>query len=70
MTTTILTNLSPRGISLTKLLAVGAVLALLILTIGGAVAERMEQRAANDRLFLGELGYGETAPLLRVAENG
>ena len=57
-------------ISMTKLLTIGAALALLILTIGGAVAQRMEQRAASDRLFLGDLGYGATSPLLRVADAG
>lgn len=55
-------------ISLTKLLTIGAMLALLVLTIGGALAERMEQRAASDRLSLGELSYGESSALLREAE--
>jgi len=57
-------------ISLTKLLTIGAMLALLALTIGGALAERMEQRAASDRLSLGELGYGESALTLRAGPQG
>lgn len=47
-------------IPLTRLLTIGAALALLALTIGGALAERVEQRAAGDRLWMGELGRGES----------
>ena len=47
------------SIPLTKLLTIGAALALLVLTIGGALAERIEQRAAGDRLWIGELHSGE-----------
>lgn len=70
MNTTISPNISARGISLARLLTIGAAIALVVLTIGGALAQRMEQRAAGDRLFLGELGYGVTAPLLHIADNG
>lgn len=46
-------------VPMTKVVTIGAALALLVLILGGAVAERMEQRALQDRLWLGELGYGE-----------
>ncbi len=39
----------------TRLLTVGAILLLLVLGIGGAVAERLEQRASADRLYFGDL---------------
>jgi hypothetical protein len=45
-------------ISRTKILAIGAVAALLVLSVGGALAERIEHRSTNDRLSFGEtLGY-------------
>lgn len=39
----------------TRLLTIGAILLLLVLGIGGAVAERLEQRASADRLYFGDL---------------
>lgn len=42
-------------ISPTKLLTIGAVLALLLLSVGGALAQRIEQRAATDRLHFGDV---------------
>lgn len=46
-------------VPLTKVLTIGAVLTLLILVLGGALAERLQQRATQDRLWLGELGSGD-----------
>lgn len=53
-------------ISPTKLLTIGVVLALLILSIGGAVADRIQERAAADRLQFGTLSF-DTAATLDVA---
>jgi len=53
--------------SLTKLLTIGAALALAILIVGGAVAERVQNRAVNDRFFMGDLRDTSTLQALRVA---
>ena len=53
--------------SLTKLLTIGAVLALAILIVGGALAERVQNRAVNDRFFLGDLRGAPTIQALHVA---
>ena len=53
--------------SLTKLLTIGAVLALAILIVGGAVAERVQNRAVNDRFFMGDLRDAPAIQVLRVA---
>ena len=53
--------------SLTKLLTIGAVLALAVLIVGGAVAERVQNRAVNDRFFMGDLRDAPTVQVLRVA---
>lgn len=46
------------SISRTKILAIGAVALLLALSVGGALAERIEHRSSSDRLSFGEtLGY-------------
>ncbi|MGH6892061.1 MAG: hypothetical protein ACREEP_07370 [Dongiaceae bacterium] len=48
-------HIHPMPQSLSRPLAIAAILALLALSIGGALAQRMEQRAAADRF-----GFGET----------
>ena len=55
--------------SLTKMVAFGAALALLVLILGGAVAERVQHRAASDRLFLGDLRDASSIQALRVASD-
>lgn len=47
-------------VSPTRLLTVGTILLLLVLGVGGAVAERLEQRASADRLHFGELSFDAT----------
>ena len=49
-------------LSPTKLLTIGVVLALLVLSIGGAVADRLQERAAADRLQFGTLSFDTAAP--------
>lgn len=44
-------------VSPTKLLTIGAILALLALSVGGALADRIEQRASNDRLSFGAVSF-------------
>jgi hypothetical protein len=36
-------------------LAIAALLVVLVLSIGGALAQRMEQRASEDRLSIGDI---------------
>jgi len=43
----------PRPVA--RSLAIAAILVLLVLSVGGALAQRMEQRASEDRLSFGEL---------------
>lgn len=57
-------TMTTTTVPLTKLLTFGAVLGLLVLILGGAVAERMERRALEDRLWLGELGSGDSRSLI------
>ena len=52
---------SPSKPQLTKPVALAAVLAVLALSIGGAVNERMEQRAQADRLSFGDVADNCTA---------
>jgi hypothetical protein len=47
-------HVQPLPSPLSRPLAIAAVMVILALTIGGALAERMEQRAAEDRLSFGE----------------
>ena len=54
-------------ISPTKLLTIGVVLALLILSIGGAVADRIQERAAADRLQFGAVSFDTAATVSDVA---
>lgn len=56
----------PTG-SLTKLLTIGAALALAFLIVGGALAERVQTRAVNDRFFMGDLRDGPAVQAFRVA---
>lgn len=51
-------NVQPIPPSLAKPLAIAAILAILALSIGGALAERMELRAAEDRLSVGTTEQG------------
>jgi hypothetical protein len=53
MTKTIF-HLRPMPRSLARSLGLVAVLVVLALSIGGAVGERMEQRASQDRFAIGE----------------
>lgn len=41
---------------LARPLALAALLVILVLSVGGALAERMEQRASQDRLVIGDIG--------------
>ena len=50
-------------ISPTKLLTIGVMLVLLALSIGGAVADRLQERAAADRLQFGTLSFDSAATL-------
>jgi hypothetical protein len=59
--------MSISSVSLTKALTIGAALALAILIVGGAVAERVQNRAVNDRFFMGDLRSTTTVPVLHVA---
>lgn len=38
-----------------RALAIAALLVILVLTIGGALGQRMEQRASQDRLSIGDV---------------
>jgi hypothetical protein len=51
MTKTIFHHIQP----LPRPLAVTALLVILVLSVGGALAERMEQRASQDRLTIGDV---------------
>lgn len=53
MTKTIF-HLQPMPRSLARSLGLVAVLVVLALSIGGAVGQRMEQRASQDRFAIGE----------------
>lgn len=71
MSTTIsVTKHAAARFSLTKVLTIGAIFALLVLTIGGALAERLELRAASDRLSLGDLGHGARNVLIDAGPQG
>jgi hypothetical protein len=43
----------PRPVA--RSLALAALLVVLVLSVGGALAERMEQRASEDRLSIGDI---------------
>jgi hypothetical protein len=60
-------SMSISTASLTKLLTIGAALALAILIVGGAVAERVQHRAVNDRFFMGDLRDVPAIQTLHVA---
>ncbi|NJO33369.1 MAG: hypothetical protein HC869_09705 [Rhodospirillales bacterium] len=40
---------------LARSLAIAAMLVILVLSVGGALAERLEQRASEDRLSIGDV---------------
>ncbi len=49
----------PHIQSLARPLAVAALLVILVLSVGGALAERMQEREALDRLTIGDVaGHG------------
>ncbi len=52
-----------------KLLTIGVALALLALSIGGAVADRLQERASADRLLFGTLSV-DTAAAPRDVSRG
>lgn len=54
MTKTIV-HILPLPRVLARPLALAALLVVLVLSVGGAVAERMEQRASDDRLSVGDV---------------
>jgi hypothetical protein len=53
MTKTIF-HMQPMPRPLARSLGIAALLVILALSVGGAVAERMEQRASQDRFAIGE----------------
>lgn len=54
MTKTIF-HIQPMPRSAARSLALAALLVILVLSIGGALAQRMEQRASEDRLSIGDV---------------
>ena len=54
MTKTIF-HIHPMPQSVARSLAIGAILVIVLLSIGGALAQRMEQRAEQDRFSFGDL---------------
>ncbi|HET6157209.1 MAG TPA: hypothetical protein VFE34_02600 [Dongiaceae bacterium] len=54
MTKTIF-HIQPIPQPVARSLAIAALLVIIILSIGGALAQRMEQRASEDRLSFGDV---------------
>jgi len=54
MTKTIF-HIQPLPQSVARSLAIAAILVIVVLSIGGALAQRMEQRAAQDRISFGDV---------------
>ena len=54
MTKTIV-HIQPLPRVLARPVAVAALLVVLVLSVGGALAERLEQRASDDRLSVGDV---------------
>ena len=54
MTKTIF-HIQPMPRTVARSLALAALLVILVLSVGGALAERMGQRAAEDRLSIGDV---------------
>ena len=48
-------HFQPLPRPLARPLALAALLVILVLSVGGALAERMEQRASQDRLTIGDV---------------
>jgi hypothetical protein len=46
-------HMQPMPRPMARSLAIAAILVIVVLSIGGALAQRMEQRAAQDRLSVG-----------------
>jgi len=57
MTKTIF-HIQPMPRPMARSLAIAAILVIVVLSIGGALAQRMEQRAAQDRLSVGTSEQG------------
>jgi hypothetical protein len=57
MTKTIF-HVQPMPRPIARSLAIAAILVIVVLSIGGALAQRMEQRAAQDRLSVGTAEQG------------
>ena len=57
MTKTIF-HIQPMPRPMARSLAIAAILVIVVLTIGGALAQRMEQRATQDRLSVGTTEQG------------
>jgi hypothetical protein len=54
MTKTIF-HIQPMPRPVARSLAIAALLVIVVLSIGGALAQRMEQRASEDRLSFGDV---------------
>lgn len=48
-------HIQPMPRTFARSLALAALLVILVLSVGGALAERLEQRAVEDRLSIGEV---------------
>ena len=48
-------HLQPMSRPLARFLALAALVVVLVLSVGGALAERLEQRASEDRLSIGDI---------------
>ncbi|HEY3145638.1 MAG TPA: hypothetical protein VGJ75_04770 [Dongiaceae bacterium] len=57
MTKTIF-HIQPMPRPMARSLAIAAILVIVVLSIGGALAQRMEQRAVQDRLSVGTSEQG------------
>jgi hypothetical protein len=56
--TKIIFHIQPMPRPMARSLAIAAILVIVVLSIGGALAQRMEQRAAQDRLSVGTSEQG------------
>jgi hypothetical protein len=50
-------RIRPISQPLARALSLAAIVLVLVLSVGGALAQRMEQRAAHDRLSIGDVTY-------------
>ena len=51
-------HIQPMSHPMARSLAIAAILVIIVLTIGGALAQRMEQRAVQDRFSVGVTQQG------------